>query len=915
MTTYDHKQSQQSIDKPSIAAPVYLIDASSFLYRAYYAIKPMHAPDGTPVHAVYGFCRMIKRFYDRFNPAYCAVVWDSPGKTVRHELFADYKATRQSQPTDFSVQKELVKEFTELISLHQVAQSGVEADDLLAALAREFAKKGIKTVIVTSDKDLGQVVTKDITLFDPFKEIVRDTSSVEQSYGFEISKIPFFYALIGDSSDNIPGVRGIGEKTAQKLVLQFDSLDDLYSRLDQVDSARTRKLLEEGRQAAFLSEQLFTIQYPPVASNLSDFIVDTSFFAHARPLFERLNFVSILKQLEGGQKRRTGGFAESYGYVFEAITDPAALEKLCDAIKTAGVCALDTETDGINTMQSQLVGVSLCYQKGRAYYIPLRHNTGEKQADFNQAIALLKAILEDQAIKKYLHNAKFDMLVLRNAGINLQGLAFDTMVAAGLIRDDGDRIGLKTLSEQYFNEIMVTFKEVVTDRKRVDFKQVPIIEATDYAAADAHQTWQLVSAVEEGLRVQHELELYEKIEHPLITVLYNMEFEGIDLDPAVLDQIDQRVSQKIALIIAQILELVGIQGEDINLNSPQQVGDLLFNRLKLEPVKKTAGKTGYSTDIEVLQELAKRHPVPALIIAYRELFKLKSTYIDALKTAINPKTGRIHTTFRQTSVATGRLASVDPNLQNIPVTEDNQLAIRAAFHAPAGQLLVSADYSQIELRVLAYLSQDEQLIRAFRAGEDIHARTAAGLFDVPLEWVTHEQRQIAKRINFSILYGMTPFGLAKDLNIGQKDAKIYIEKYMAQYPGVLAWMERVVAETAEHGYVTTLWGRRRNVPGIYEKNHVLYQLARRIAINTKAQGTAADLMKLGMVTLANRLEQELPAAKIILQIHDELIVTAPEDQAERAQKLMADVLQNIVQWDVPLMVTVRSGYTWQDVTK
>ncbi len=913
MATHEH---QRTIGEAMSDATVYLIDASSFLYRAYYALKPMHTPDGMPIHATYGFCRMIKRFFDRFHPAYCAVVWDSPGKTVRHELFADYKATRQSQPTDFSSQKELVKEFADLIGLKQVAQVGIEADDLLASLSRDFAKKGMRVVIVTSDKDLGQVAAERIELFDPFKETVRDAATVERDYGFPIAKIPFFYALIGDASDNIPGVRGIGEKTAQKLVLQFESLDDLYKNLDRVDSVRTKKLLEDGRESAFLSEQLFTLQYPPVDSFLGDFAVDQANFSAARPFFERLNFASILKQLpDGGQQRRGAGFAASYGYDFTTITTLEVLTKLCDAIIHHGSCALDTETDGVNTMRSRLVGVSLCYKKGQSYYIPLRHETGEEQIGLDAAIVQLKRVLEDEKIAKYLHNAKFDMLILRNAGIDLKGLAFDTMVAAGLIRDDGDRIGLKALSEQYFKEVMISYKEVVTDHKRANFMQVPFDQATDYAAADAHQTLKLVEPIEKELRAQDEFELYQTIEHPLITVLYEMEFEGIDADARVLDEVDQRVSHKLQTMISQILDLVGMTGAELNLNSPQQVSALLFNRLKLEPLKKTSGKTGYSTDIEVLEELAKRHPVPGLIITYRELFKLKSTYIDALKAEINPKTGRIHTTFRQTSVATGRLASVDPNLQNIPVSDDAQLSIRAAFHAPDGCRLISADYSQIELRVLAYLSQDECLKQAFKAGEDIHARTAAGLFEVPLDGVTHEQRQIAKRINFSILYGMTPFGLAKDLNIPQKDAKAYIERYMAQYPGVQAWMEAVVAETTAHGYVTTLWGRRRNVPGIYEKNQMLYQLARRIAINTKAQGTAADLMKLGMVKLAERLHKNFSDAKLLLQIHDELIVSAPVDQVDAVSAVMAEVLQGVVEWDVPLVVTVRSGQTWQDVTK
>lgn len=907
---------QRSIREVADDATVYLIDASSFLYRAYYALKPMHASDGTPVHGVYGFCRMIKRFYDRFQPHYCAIVWDSPGKTARHELFAAYKATRQSAPTDFSLQKGLVKEFADLISLPQIAQVGVEADDLLASLARDLSRRDIKTVIVTSDKDLSQVVGPRVLLFDPFKEVTRDLAAVENEYGFSIAKIPFFYALIGDASDNIPGVRGIGEKTAQKLVVAFDSLDDLYENIERVESARIKKMLIEGRENAFLSYQLFKVIYPEVSSNLGDFAVDVEHFSDARPFFERLNFDSILKMLPIDAKRRmNSGFASSYGYTFATVTDEKNLVVLCDEIVERGACAIDTETDGISAMTAQLVGVSICFQEGCSYYIPLRHKTDEKQIDFECAIAHLRRVIEDSSIKKYLHNAKFDMHILRNAGLWLEGLSFDTMVAAGLVREDGERTGLKALSEQYFGEVMVSYKEVVSDQKRPNFMYVPLAEATDYAAADAHQTWKLVEPIRRELSAQNELELYESVEHPLIALLCDMEAEGIAVDCKVLERVDIGVSKKLDSLVKEILELVGMNGRALNLNSPQQVSDLLFEHLKLVPVKKTAGKTRYSTDIEVLEELARVHPVPALIIKYRELFKLKSTYIDALKNDINPRTGKIHTTFKQTSVATGRLASTDPNLQNIPVTDDIDLSVRAAFHADEGYSLISADYSQIELRVLAHLSQDETLKSAFKAGEDIHARTAAGLFDVDLGNVSHEQRQIAKRINFSILYGMTPFGLAKDLGIAQKDAKSYIEKYMAQYPGVVSWMERVVAEAKEFGYVTTLWGRRRKVSGIYEKNQVLYQLARRVAINTKAQGTAADLMKVGMVTLAERLKRASDSARILLQIHDELIISAPSDQVERVSNLAARVLEDVVKWEVPLIVTVRSGRSWQDVTK
>lgn len=894
---------------------VYLVDASSFLYRAYYALRPLNAPDGTPVHAVYGFCRMINRFFDRFEPEYGAAVWDSPGKTARHEIFPDYKATRQAPPSDLFLQKKLIREFAQMIKLHEVAQEGVEADDLLAALAHDFAKKGIDVVIVTSDKDLGQIAGDHIVLFDPFKEAILDKDAIEKRYGFPIEKVPFFYALVGDTSDNIPGVKGIGEKTAEKLVQQFDSLKDLYENIENVETPRTKKLLEMGKENAFLSEKLFKFHNPHVKTDLDDFVISDHTLSAARPLFERLHFVSLLKELPGGAARPGKGFAESYGYHFKAVTDETTLQELCLSIEHQGSCALDTETDGTSTMQSQLVGISLCHAKGHSYYIPLRHQTGETQIPFDRAIEILKPVLENKKVEKYLHNAKFDMLILRNAGIDLKGLAFDTMVAAGLIRADGDRVGLKALSEQYFKEVMISYKEVVGDRKRKTFMEVPLVEATDYAAADAHQTWRLVEPIQKELRVQKQMELYETIEHPLITVLYEMEFEGIDVDRAVLDEINQYVTRKLHQISNEILDLVGMKGEDINLNSPQQIGELLFKELKLEPVKKTSGKTGYSTDVEVLEELAKVHPVPGLIIKYRELFKIKSTYIDALKEQINPKTGKIHTTFKQTSVATGRLASADPNLQNIPTGEDEKLSIRSAFHAPRGCQLISADYSQIELRVLAYLSQDKNLLEAFAAGEDIHARTASGLFDIPLKEVTHEQRQVAKRINFSILYGLTPYGLSKDLDVPLGDAKNYIDKYMAQYPGVVEWMDTVIQETKENGFVTTLWGRRRPIPGIYEKNRTLYQLAHRVAINTKAQGTAADLMKLGMVKLADRLTKEMPEVKILLQIHDELVFSAPNDQVKAAEELIAHVLDNVVKWNVPLAVAIGSGKNWQSIKK
>ncbi len=937
---------------------IYLIDGSSFLYRAYYALGTLTAPDGTPVQAVYGFCRMIKRAIDKFSPEYMAVVWDSPGKTVRHELFEAYKATRQAVPSDLFQQKELIKEFADLIGLKQYAVTGIEADDLLASLARELSTTGHPVVIISSDKDLGQLVTENVKLYDPFKDKILDVEALEKAYGFPLTKLPFYYALVGDASDNIPGVRGIGPKTATTLVQQFDSLDDLYNNLNTVKREQTRLLLEKNRDNAFLSQKLFQIQYPPLPITVEELTLEPHTFNRGLPLFERLRFSSLMKEQDNPvQSAMAGSSLKPINYAFTAITTEKELAHLCTTIKQKKECAIDTETDSLKVLQTTLVGISICYKKGSAFYIPVAHkqpdaptndhlpddhvqmviggsqdsilNREESQNKENQLtlstiLKHLGPIFEDSSIKKYMHNAKFDLLVLRSTTkIKIKGLAFDTMVAAGLIREDGGQlpqIGLKALSEFYLHEKMLSFKEMVTDKKLTSFAQVPVELATQYAAADAHQTWCLVDVLQNALKEQNLDSLYDTLEHPLIQVLCDMEWEGIDVDVEILKALDKKATLKLNALQREIGDLVGMSETELNLNSPQQVSALLFERLKLAPVRKTSGKSAYSTDIDVLTELAKTHPVPALIIRYRELSKLKSTYLVALQKEVNPTTDRIHTTFNHTTVATGRLASVEPNLQNIPAETDlpgidDHFSVRSAFKAPPQCLLISADYSQIELRVLAHLSQDITLKNAFLNNEDIHARTAAGIFEIPLTDVSRDQRQIAKRINFSILYGLTPYGLSKDLNISQHDAKLYIEKYLAQYSGVQAWMEQAVEEAKKYGYVTTLWGRRRPVPGIYEKNHTLYQLARRIAINTKVQGTAADLMKCGMIELSNKLKQKLPDVKILLQIHDELILSTPKNKVTEASTLIQETLQKVVEWDIPLTVHLSSGLTWQEVSK
>jgi DNA polymerase I len=907
---------------------VYLIDGSSFLYRAYYGLRPMHTPQGAPVQAVFGFCRMIKKLIDTFTPEYCALVWDSKGKTTRHEVYEEYKATRQAPPSDLFEQKELITEFADAIGLKQVSKTGIEADDLMFSLAKEARERGETVVFVTSDKDMGQALDAHTFIYDTFKDIFLDVPGFEEKMGFPVEKLPFYFALVGDTSDNIPGVRGIGEKGATELVTQFASLEDLYENLDKVSKPRMRNALEENKKNAFLSRDLFLLQYHASKLSKDDLAFNVDDWQKARKLFEDLNFKSLLKDM--GEAKILGKPLHEL-YAFKTVSTQKDLDELCAALKKSKIFALDTEGKDLKPMQGTMVGMSFCVEEGTAYYVPFGHAAAQGQLSIlvqeparmegqltrEQVFAALKPILEDGKQHKVLQHAKFDMHVLYHEGITLNGVIFDTMIAAYLLSKDDQRVGLKDLSLSYFGERMLSFDEVVKANKYKDFSQVPLRLATDYAAADAHQTLKLYHVLSKLLESEKDVsQQFYNLEMPMLQALFEMETKGIILDPAVLKELDVKVSHRLIEIEDEIIQAAGEEHAGINLNSPRQIEALLFEHLKLPTQKKSAKGTSYSTDYEVLLALSDMHIVPALIVQHRELSKLKSTYIDALPTYVNPVTKRIHTSFRQTGVATGRLASSDPNLQNIPADASGfGIEVRGAFIPEPGHVFLSADYSQIELRVLAYFSKDPTLVQAFLKGSDIHAETASLLFDVALDTVTQEQRQIGKRINFSILYGLTPYGLSKDLGIPFKDAKIYIDKYFAQYPGVSAWMESVIEETKKHGYVETLWGRRRYIPAIYEKNRTLYEEARRVAINTKAQGTAAEIMKLGMLALDAKFAEKNLKSYMLLQIHDELLISVPESEREIVEPMVKKALESVVDWEIPLVVTTRFGANWKDVTK
>ncbi len=918
-------------------APIFIVDGSSFLYRAYYGMRPLQTSQGVGVQAVYSFCRMIRKLIKDFNIEHIVIVWDSKGKNIRHEIFPEYKANRQSAPLDLFEQKELILEFLRDINMAQLSVAGIEADDLIASLAHKFNAQGHPIMIVSGDKDLAQIVTNDsIKIFDAFKEKVLDEKILVEKYGFPLSKLPFYFAILGDASDNIPGVKGIGEKGATDLVKQFESLDDLYAHINKIDKRRTKELLLDQKENAYLSLKLFTLHTYPTDTNIQDTLFNPIHWSNAIPLLEKLEFKSLVADIQAQHpiakpaiNSKTPDQITIFGqteiveeqssqllhekYHFILVTHLEQLLQVCAVIKKFGAFALDTETLGLDPMADACIGISIAAENSTAYYIPFGHTTDENQLSLQDIKNHLAPIFADSSIKKFLHHAKFDQVVLHQIGLPLTGVTFDTLIAASLLVQDWQKKGLKNLSEFYFNEIMISYEETMKSHKAKNFAQIPLLDATHYAAADAHQTLKLQQLFELELQKQKLDTLFYTIEMPINEILVAMQIEGIYCDASVLANLDTLVSADLTKIENEIAVFTP---DPINLNSPKQIKELLFDKLDLPTQRKNSKSSEFSTDAQVLATLAKIHPAPGLILKYRELYKLKSTYLESLPTYINKKTHKIHTSLNQTLVATGRLSSSNPNLQNIPTGDlGYHIDVRSAFQAQDDHLFLAADYSQIELRVLAHLSQDATLKQAFLENKDIHMQTATHLFNTSAEYINSQQRNVGKVINFSILYGLTSFGLSKSLEIPYKDAQKYIAAYFEQYPGIVSWMEQTVQFAKDHGYVQTLFGRKRYIPGIYETNKTLYELAKRIAINSVVQGTAAEIMKLGMIKLQNNLNTLSSDTKILLQIHDELILKVPKKDSKLISKITQESLESVVNFDIPLTVQIKTGLTWHDVTK
>lgn len=905
-----------------MAETLYLIDGMAFAFRSYYAIRaPLTNSAGRPTNAVYGFTRILLKILREHQPSHVAVVFDAPGKTFRDDLYADYKATRPEAPAELCEQIPRMYDVVKALNLALLVTPGVEADDVIGTLARRAEDAGIDTVLVSGDKDLLQLVSDRIKVFDPSKGDAGTwygREAVVERFGVGPERVIDALALIGDSADNVPGVRGIGDKTAKKLMETYGSLEGLYEHIDEIKGKQKERLIED-RDQAYFSRELLTIKTDvAVDTTLEDYRRKTPDRRQLIELFNELAFHSLLAELLPDAKE------EADKPRYRLVLTESELKAVVAEMRAAGRCAVDTETTSVDPMRAKLVGVSLCCRAGVAYYIPVGHapealtifrdpddlTTAEQlhPVPKARALELLRPLLEDAAIGKIGHNIKYDLLVLERAGIRLAGIAMDTMVASYLTDPSRLRHNLDEVSLQYLRQKPIPISDVIgKGSKAITFDCVRIDRACEYSAEDADLTWRLAEVFEPQLRERRLEALFKEVELPLISVLARMEKTGIAIDRGVFEELEQEIEGRLGRLEAEIFELAG---ETFTINSPKQLQQILFEKLGLQPIRKT--KTGYSTDVDVLEALAGEHPLPAKILEYRTLEKLRGTYVEALPKLVHPETGRIHTSFNQAVAATGRLSSSDPNLQNIPVRTELGRRIRAGF-VPGGpeQMLISADYSQIELRILAHLSGDQALQTAFFQNEDVHRDTAARVFGVSAKEVTPEMRRQAKAVNFGVVYGISAFGLARNLGISNAEAGRFIDEYFAQYPKVRAWIDQTLETARAEGFVTTLLNRRRYMPELNSPDVAVRKAAERAAINTPVQGSAADLIKLAMVRLDAAL-RDTPA-RLLLQVHDELLVEAAAQAAEAIAGRMREIMESAFALDVPLRVDVGIGRNWAEI--
>ncbi len=879
---------------------LYLIDVSGYYYRAFFALPPMSTSEGQPTNAIYGFTTMLQKLLKEQKPDYLAAVLDCPEPTFRHEVYPDYKAHRPKMPDELSAQISHMKDVITAFSIASVSKPGFEADDVIGTMARQAEAAGLDVVIISGDKDMCQLVSERITLLDTMRGTVTGTDKVQEKYGVPPEKIIEIFSLMGDKSDNVPGVPGIGEKTAAELINAYGTLDGVYANLDSITKKKAKEALAANREKAYLSRQLVTIDTAvPLDILWSDCQLPQPDEEALWGLYKKFEFKRLLESLATAPQS-----AKNY----HMITSAAEIDALIERLLSCPAFALDFETNSIDAMRADIVGISFSVQDHEAYYIPVGHQGLPGQPDLSGLLDKLRPLLEDKAPKKVGHNIKYEYIIFKRYGIELRGIACDTMVASYVINPSKYRHNLDDVALDQLDHRMISFKDVAgSGKSQITFDQVPIDKAVEYACEDSDITLMLAGKLLPQLKSAEAEKLFYDMEMPLVTVLAQMEMAGVKVDLEHLRGLSDEFGLKIAGIEKKIYELAGCE---FNINSPKQLGELLFDKLNLPVLKKT--KTGYATDVETLTELAPLHPLPEQVLAYRSLAKLMSTYIDSMPGLVNPSTGRIHTSYNQTVTATGRLSSSEPNLQNIPIRTEEGSRIREAFISEPGWKILSADYSQIELRILAHMSGDKTLCESFRKDEDIHTRTASEIMSVMPELVTPAMRRDAKVINFGIIYGMSSFGLSKALGIDPRTAQKYIDGYFRRYQGVRDYLDGIIVQARKDGYVTTLMNRRRYLPEITATNGAVRKFAERTAINAPIQGTAADLIKMAMLHMGPALEREHLQARMIMQVHDELVFEAPEAEMEKLSALVRTVMEGVMELSVPLKVDVNWGNNWRE---
>ncbi|MCR4439574.1 MAG: DNA polymerase I [bacterium] len=886
---------------------LFLVDGSALVFRSYYAFirNPLINSKGENTSAVFGVTRSLLKIVQEEQPDYLAVVFDRPEPTFRHQLYEQYKATRQEAPVDLIEQLPRVREVVEALGIPIIEKPGFEADDIIGTLAKRAEQQGLETYVVSGDKDLLQLVSPAIKVYNPRRAgeavEVLDVAGVEEKLGVPPQRVVDYLALAGDASDNVPGVPGIGPKGAAALLKEFGDLENLMRNVENIKRDAVRKAIVEHQQELEISRKLVTIDCNVDVDLTFDQLVRREPDApRLMRLFHELEFASLADQFaQRGQQAVT----------YRAILTREELEWLITQLRAAGKFALDLETTSLNPIDAEIVGLSFAWRAGEAYYVPVQAPALDftPWAPAAEVLALLKPLLEDPGLKKCGQNVKFDMAVLKMAGVTLAGVEFDSMIASYLLNPSGRQHNLDSLALEHFGHKKIAISELIgSGKKQRSMAEVPLAQIAEYACEDADFAWRLQEKLAPQLHEAALWELFESVEMPLVPVLMQMELDGVSLDVPFLEQMSQELSRQMDGLMAQIYDQAG---EEFNINSTQQLGTILFEKLKLRKVRRT--KTGYSTDVAVLEELAKEHPLPRTILEYRQLAKLKSTYVDALPKLVNPRTGRVHTSFNQAVTATGRLSSSDPNLQNIPIRTEMGSQIRKAFiPKDDDHVILDADYSQIELRIMAHLSGDPRLRQAFVDGEDVHRRTAALVFKLDPEEVTPEHRRRAKEVNFGIMYGMGAYGLSTRLDIPVEEAEAFIATYFATYPGVHQYIMKTLEQAHRQGYVTTLLNRRRYLPEINSDNRRMREFAERTAINMPIQGSAADLIKVAMINISRALRQSGLKTKMILQVHDELVFEVPKNEVEQVRTLVRHEMEHAITMDVPIKVDIGVGRNW-----